>query len=110
MAIRKFKVEVIIEKEYEIEIDDTKFDENFIKDFTRFFHEIEDLKDIAKDLAVHQAILGSEYSHIEGYGNVTRNNKAANFGIKTDSLTTGLNINLIHDEGDITTEINEIKL
>jgi len=111
MAIKKFNVKVVVEKEYEISIDDEKYNEKFFEDYSIVFHTIDCLEDVVKDLASYQAKYGTEDTFIEGYGHVPRDYKIPRKGIligedlktiikgtELKTLAQGLNIQLVDDE------------
>ena len=70
MAIQKFKVEVT--HYVEVELDDEKLDDEFNKNFSRYFFEVETLEEHAKHLAQMEArgLIGFD-NFVEGYGDIS---------------------------------------
>lgn len=70
-------ISVIIEKRIEVEIDESKFDETFLREFRQMFHQFETLEDHMEHLAQLKArgfvddwSPDKEGVFIEGYGGV----------------------------------------
>jgi len=71
----KKTVEVVITKEIEVEIDETKFDDKFMKEFNKHFYKMPTIEDHIKNLAEMKAReIYSGYNYFEGYGNLTHMN------------------------------------
>lgn len=120
--LRKFEVTAVRTDTYVIEIEDSVFDEEWKKDFERYFHPIGDVEDIARDLAFHQLRFGGEgtYRFVEGYGPVTRNGQlpfsTTDFfegkllpADKRDQPAPGVNIIIKSEDDDYDFEIKEIE-
>ena len=69
----KFKCTVYREDEYEIEFDENVINVNFISEFSRFFHKVDGIEEMAEDLAQRQARLEPTDAYFEGYGYVKIN-------------------------------------
>jgi len=106
MAIKKFKATITQTKEYIISIDDKIYDERFMKTFSDVLHPIEELEDIAKDLAYHQANYGNE-GFIEGYGVVSRNTGPV-LNLQNYKKAEGLHIDIIEEDDQPYIEIEEL--
>lgn len=119
--MKKFTVVVTRTDEYEIEVDETIYNDAWRADFKKSFWPISSPRDIARNLASYQARFGSSESFIEGYGYVTRDGKLpysrSDFDKKGELLpedkrrkaAPGLNIIIIDEDNDITVDITEIK-
>lgn len=65
----KFNITVTRTDEYEIEIDETIWDEAALKEWSHVFHSVRNVKQVAEDFAI--AFMRNENSYfIEGYGYV----------------------------------------
>ena len=119
--MRKFTVVVTRTDEYEIEVDDTIYNDAWRADFKKSFWPVSGPRDVACNLAGHQARHGSGDSFIEGYGEVTRDGKLpyspADFDKKGKLLpedkrrqaVPGLNIIIVDEDNDIEFDVTEIK-
>lgn len=103
--MKKFNVVVTIRQEYEVEIDETLYNEEWQKDFENSFWDLpEGLESVAKDLAYHQALNKGDFQ--EGYGTIMVNGQNPVFG--DSKPVNGLNvITIAHDE-DIEYDITEL--
>lgn len=121
--MKKYNVTVTRTDEYIVEIDETIYNEEWMKDFERYFHPLDgDMKEIAIDLATHQARFGSDVSggFIEGYGYISRDGKLPfsfeDYDEKGKELpedkkreaAPGLNIRIISEDDDIETDVEEV--
>jgi len=102
--MKKYKAVVTIEKEYEIEIDENVFDENFMKEFRESFYNFHDLEDHVEHIAQYEARLGEAF--IEGYGYVLRNGKPP-FTLHEVKACNAVNI--IEKDEDVEVEVELIK-
>lgn len=97
---KKFKVTVIREDQYEIEFDETVFDEEFIQHFKKYFYDFDNLKDHAEHIAQFRARFGERF--IDGYGLPLVNGKIPSTAhMNEDELkyvNHGLNINIISED------------
>ncbi|SFA70651.1 hypothetical protein [Clostridium frigidicarnis] len=66
--MKKFKVKVVQEKEYEIEIDESIINEEFIKGFERYMHNLDECYDKYASIAYDIAWNKANDSDYEGYG------------------------------------------
>lgn len=101
--MKKFKVQVEIIKEYEIEIDETVINDEFIEDFESVMYKLDDednkYKSIAHDIA---RIRACDYSY-EGYGYPLVNGKKSVIDDGQDNV--GINFTKIdEDYCDVTVE------
>ncbi len=104
--MRKFNVVVTIIQEYEIEIDETLYNEDWKTGFENAFWDLPDgLKDVAKDLARHKGLNNDIFQ--EGYGVIKVDGKNPSF-IDENPCAKGLNINIISENEDIDYEVNEV--
>ncbi|WP_125153650.1 hypothetical protein [Clostridium rectalis] len=101
--MRKFKVEVITTKEYEIKIDETKIDKEVLDNFERYFYDLDVEEDRIKSMANDYCRLratGFDGS-IEGYGFVLEDGKvpfSARFsGLEEKDITNGIDFKVIDD-------------
>ena len=113
--MRKFKVFVTQEKEYEIEIDDDKITEEELDSFEELFYDLDQEDDrissMARDYARLRAIGFSGF--IEGYGYVLEDGQAPfeaiMRGLGDKDINTAINFKAIdEDDSDPEIEIEEI--
>ena len=114
----KFNVKVIRTDEYEIEIDENKFNEEALKSWSEVFSDVETQEDLAKKLAGAIMYFGSDYGFIEGFGYVKTVNENGNevkhyeqgHGVVLDSeYSSGLSVKIIYENEDYDYESEEIK-
>jgi hypothetical protein len=118
--MKKFTVEVIRTDEYEIEIDETLYNEAWQEEFGKFMWPLDGLKDIARDIAWHQMRNGND-RFLEGYGNITRDGSLPfdfrdfdeNGDLKPEDQRAnpapGLNINVITEDDEYEFNIEEVE-
>lgn len=96
--MKKFKVTVIREDEYEIEFDEEIFNKKFIEDFKEVFYNFDSLEEHAEHIALHRARFGQKF--IEGYGiPFVSGRKPLIYGDKEEKqVAYGLNINIISED------------
>lgn len=113
--MRKFKVTVTQEKEYEIEIDENKMTEEELDSFEEFFYDLDQeddrIKSMAGDYARLRTIGFSDF--IEGYGYVLEDGEVpleARFhDLKKEDINDGINFKIIdEDEEYPDIEVTEI--
>lgn len=104
--MKKYKVNVELSKEFEIEIDETKITKEVLDNFERYFYKLDEEDDRIKSLANDYCRLratGFEGS-IEGYGYVLENGKLPNGailqGLSIDDINSGINFKVI-DDGEL---------
>lgn len=106
--MRKFKVKVVREEEYEIEIDESVWTQEQLKAFSKVMYQAEDLQELAEIIAEMYFKQG-EGSWLEGFGIPYVNGKEPLFvhSSDKDAITKDININEI--ESDVYIEdINEV--
>lgn len=105
--MRKFKVKVERVDEYEIEFDESIINEEFMKDYSEFFSDIDTLEKHAENIAIFRARFGERF--IEGYGNPMVNGRLP-FMVKEKDVERGINIKVISEDdfNDMYTEVEEI--
>ena len=113
--MRKFKVTVTQEKEYEIEIDENKMTEEELDSFEEFFYDLDQEDDRIKSLANNYCKLRAIgfSGFIEGYGYVLEDGEVpfeARFhDLKKEDINTGINFKIIdEDEEYPDIEVEEI--
>lgn len=95
--MKKFRVTVTREDEYEIEFDEEVYNKEFIEDFKEYFYDFDSLKEHAEHIAQHRARFQQEF--IEGYGIPLINGKEPYVLIQYEnSILHGLNINIISED------------
>lgn len=96
--MKKFKVTVTREDEYEIEFDEEVYNDEFIKDFKEVFYNFDSLKEHAKHIAQHMARFQQRF--IEGYGIPLINGEKPLILDERDeeNVAHGLNINIISED------------
>lgn len=110
--MRKFKVTVVITKEFEVEIDETKMTEEELDEFERDFYPLDEeddrIKSMAGDYCRLRAELGPRF--IDGYGYVLEKGEAP-FGAKITDEEPNDAINLLSYSDyidDIDTYVEEL--
>lgn len=119
--MKKFKCTVTRTDEYEIEIDETIYNKEWMEKFSSYMYDFNSLSQHVEHLAQYQARLGSGASFIEGYGYVNRNGKLPyspeDFDENGEWLpeeqrrqtAPGLNINIISEDEDCEVDVEELK-
>lgn len=104
--MKRFKCVVTQEKEYIVELDENVLNDDYLKEFSDYFYDFNDLSDHAEYLAKFQAVHGDSF--IEGYGDVLRNGKLPlSLSNKDIKAADGINIVII-DEDYIDVSLEEI--
>jgi len=81
------KKSVIVKQYVEVEIDETKFTEEFIETFREVFYNFHDIEDHIEHLAqLHCRGIADNYSFIEGYGEAKEMGIKFNMMIRQKSL------------------------
>ena len=113
MAIRTFKCTVTRTDKYEIELDDSELDGDYMKVFREGFYDFYSLEEHAEYLAQYIARFGTGF--IEGYGVVPINGKLPypykndeRYNDKLSKKELAININIISDDDDCEVEVEEI--
>jgi len=105
--MKKFKCTVTRVDEYEIEIDETVINTEWMDDFKKHFYKIDDLEGHAEHIAQMRARTGPT-DFIEGYGHVRINGHQ--YRHDTDKhIESGINISVISEDHDCEVEVEEIK-
>ncbi len=108
--MKKFRVTVTREDEYEIEFDEEIYNKKFIEDFKEVFYDFDSLEEHAEHIAQHRARFGQKF--IEGYGIPFVNGKKPLIyrDIEEKQVAYGLNINIISEDDlyDMGIEVEEI--
>jgi hypothetical protein len=109
--MRKFRCKVTRIDEYEVELDENIFNQEFIEHFKKYFFDYETLEEHAKHIAQFRARFGERF--IEGYGIPKVNGKLpfiARINKKDlESVNHGLNINILNEDNDCEVEVEEIQ-
>lgn len=110
--MKKFRVTVIREDEYEVEFDENIFDKDFMEHFKEYFYDFDSLEEHAAHIAQFRARFGERF--IEGYG-LPRVDGKLPFAARVDkenikSVNQGLNINIISEDDldRMDTEVEEV--
>lgn len=103
--MRKFKCVVTRVDEYEIEIDDKKFNEEWMRNFKECMYDFDTYENHAEHIAQFRARFGCRF--IEGYGTPLENSKKP-FFVKDEEVEKGININIISEDNDCEVEVEEI--
>lgn len=113
--MRKFKVTVTQEKEYEIEIDENKINKEELDNFEKYFYNLDEEDDRIKSLANNYCKLRAIglYGFIDGYGYVLEDGEvpfeARSHGLKKEDINDGINFKIIdEDEEYPDIEVTEI--
>lgn len=104
--MKKFKCVVTRTDEYEIEFDENKINEEWMKEFRQVFYSFYDLEEHAEHLAQSRARFQQEF--IEGYG-VTLIDGRKPYGCDENDVETGINIKIISEDNDCEVDVTEIK-
>lgn len=109
--MKKFKCKVTRVDEYEIEIDETKIDKEWMENFRSYMYpSFTDYCDHAEHLAQLRARLGEEF--YEGYGYVSVNGERP-FAVAISEenekdYEPAININIIDEDDDCGVEVKEL--
>lgn len=118
--MKKFKCTVTRTDEYEIEIDESIINEEWMEHFRSYMYNFNELSEHAEHLAQYQARLGSDYDFIEGYGYVKRDgelpyshedfDKNGNWLPEAERRqpAPGININIISEDDDCEVDVEEL--
>lgn len=108
--MKKFKCRVTRVDEYEIEIDEERINEEWMKDFRSYMYKFHDYEKHAEHLAQLRARQGEGF--YEGYGYVSVNGErplAVRLSeLNESSYESGININVISEDEECEVEIEEI--
>ena len=102
--MRKFKVTVTQEKEYEIEIDENKTNKEVLDTFETYFYNLNQEEDRIKSMASDYARLRAIgiNGFIEGYGYVLEDGEipfeARLKGLKKEDINTDINFKIIDED------------
>ena len=103
--MKKYKVEVRLCSEYEIEIDEIALGgDEFIEHFKRYFAELDDWEEHAVNVATMKA---RGFTFIEGYGAPLVKGKRQPF-VKDEETTAAINIVPIYEE-DVEVDCFEVR-
>jgi hypothetical protein len=105
VKVKKFEVEVTRTDKYIIEIDEEKFNQEWIDCWKNVFIDLDTLEEHAENIAVSRARFKSSF--IEGYGIPLINGHKPPF-IKNGAVEEGINIKLIDEDDDWYTTVKEI--
>lgn len=95
--MKKFRVTVTREDIYEIEFDEEVYNEEFIEDFKKGFYDFDSLEEHAEHIAQHRARFQQKF--IEGYGIPLVNGKEPYVLPQyKNSIAQGLNINILSED------------
>jgi hypothetical protein len=100
--MKKFRVEVTLTSEYEIEIDDDLLGDDFLAHFHRYFADFETWEEHARYIATQKA---RGFDFIEGYGAPLVNGKKCPFQSE-DETQKAINICPVF-ENDVDTDCSE---
>jgi len=104
--MKRFKTTVTRIDEYIIEIDENIIDEEWMKDFKRYFYGFDSYEEHAEHLAQYRARF--EQSFIEGYGEILINSKKS-WNVKDENeVQKGINIIIESEDNDCEVEVEEI--
>ena len=108
--MKKFKCRVTRVDEYEIEIDEERINEEWMKDFRSYMYKFHDYEEHAEHLAQLRA--RQREGFYEGYGYVSVNGErplAVRLSeLNESSYESGININVISEDEECEVEIEEI--
>lgn len=106
MAIKKINVQIIRTDDYTIEFDDEVFTEDFLKEWSSVFHEVENLEELAKAVAFQQMRFGNGFK--EGFGHVTIDGKKY-YPNEYENFAKGINIVINSEDNDFDYITKEVK-
>jgi len=110
IKMKNFKCKVTRVDEYEIEVDETKITEEWMKNFRSYMYNFIDIEDHVEHLAQLRARQGEGF--YEGYGYVSVNGErpfAVSLSEENESsYEDGINIKVIDEDDDIEVELEEI--
>jgi len=104
--MKKFKCEVITTNTYEIELDDNILNEEWMKDFSKYFFDVNNLEEVAEHLAWSRSV--HKDSFIEGFGYYLQNGEKPYFIGEDKTINTAVNINIKSEDKDVDVFIAEI--
>lgn len=104
--MRKFEVTVTREDKYTIEIDESKFDDQWIEEWKKVYYDFHSLEEHAEHIAQYRARFQQEF--IEGYGAPLVNGKEPTFS-DVKNIEKGINIKIVSEDEDIETDVYEIE-
>lgn len=119
--MKKFKCTVTRTDEYEIEFDESIYDEEWMEAFRAYMFDFHNLSQHAQYIAQHQARLGSARDFIEGYGYVKRDGDLPLSGKDFDKdgkwlpaskrrqPAPGININILSEDEDCEVDVEEVE-
>ena len=105
--MKEFNCEVERIEKYKIEFDETVCNEEWMKDFRRYFFDFYHLDEHAEHIAQYRARFGRGF--IEGYGIPLENGKVPYWASTEDQkkyINHAININVISEDEDIYININ----
>jgi len=118
----KFKIIVTRVDTYEIEVDENVWTDEELKNWSKVFHPVHSVEDVAKDYAI--AFMRNDDNYfIEGYGYVKEYNKDGDlkgvpyrdengefaFPLPEEKYTKGISIKPIDEDNDYETEVEYLK-
>ena len=113
--MQKFKVEVVRTDEFEIEIDETVWDEAALEDWSSVFWKVESVQELSQSIAEAISREGSDKLFIEGFGNMkvlyrdgsekTKYKKEDGEWKKDTDYTKGITVRIITEDDDYETSI-----
>lgn len=96
--MKKFKCNVTREYEYEIEFDENVWNEDELKDWSKYFQDVNNLKELAGILAEYKTRF-DKGEFIEGFGIPMINGKKPYvFGNPNPDIEESVNINIISED------------
>lgn len=102
--MKKFKVTVFREDEYEVELDENVLDKDWMDNFNQYFFDMDTLEEHAEHLAQMKARFGGSF--MEGYGHIMINGRKP-IGIN-DGVNKGVNIKIVSEDENTDTDVYEI--
>lgn len=108
--MKKFKCKVTRVEEYEIEIDETKINEKWLKEFRSYMYNFHNYKEHSEHLASLRARQGEGFYEGYGYISVNRSKPLAVMLSEENesSYEPGININIISEDEKCDVEVEEV--
>lgn len=103
--MKKFRCKVFREDEYIIEFDESTINEEFLKAFSSYIFEIDELEELADYIAAFRARFGERF--IEGIGRPLENGKNPIWADEKE-ITKAINIQVVSEDEDCEVDVEEI--
>jgi hypothetical protein len=104
--MKNFKCTVERTEEYIIEFDENVINEEFLKEFSRWFFQCEDLEELSEHIAQFRARFGERF--IEGIGRPLENGRKPSFADERE-LNKAINVKVVSEDNNCYVDVEEIE-